>query len=129
MGLLAKIVQKVAPVAAKFGGFIPGIGPVVQKAGALLSKLPVKKVAGVVGAGAAFGAAEQYAAGRVGTRQQQASLRAQGFDKYGRPIKRSRGRKGLTGRDILGAQKVARLVHAFGYKPKIKPRKAGKGCR
>jgi hypothetical protein len=32
-------------------------------------------------------------------------------------------RRGVTGRDIQGAQRVAALVHAFGFKPKIKRRK------
>jgi len=31
-----------------------------------------------------------------------------------------RRRRGLSGRDIEGAQRVARVVQAFGYKPKIK---------
>ena len=34
-----------------------------------------------------------------------------------------RRRAGLTARDIKGAQKVARVVQAFGYKPKMQHRK------
>jgi hypothetical protein len=34
-----------------------------------------------------------------------------------------RRRAGLTARDIKGAQKVARVVQAFGYKPKLQHRK------
>ena len=34
-----------------------------------------------------------------------------------------RRRRGLSGRDIEGAQRVARVVQAFGYKPKIQRRK------
>jgi hypothetical protein len=33
---------------------------------------------------------------------------------------RKKHRRGLSGADIRGAQKVARLVQHFGYKPKIK---------
>lgn len=36
---------------------------------------------------------------------------------------KSRRGRGLTGSDIRGAQKVARLVQAFGFRPKIKARK------
>jgi hypothetical protein len=37
------------------------------------------------------------------------------------PVRRHR--RGVTGRDIQGAQRVAALVHAFGFKPQIKRRK------
>jgi hypothetical protein len=37
------------------------------------------------------------------------------------PVRRRR--RGVSGRDIQGAQRVAALVQAFGYKPKIKKRK------
>jgi len=40
-----------------------------------------------------------------------------------------RRRRGLSGRDIEGAQRVARVVQAFGYKPKIQRRKTRKGYR
>jgi len=38
------------------------------------------------------------------------------------PVKRHRA-KGVTGRDIKGAARVASLVKKFGYKPKFAPRK------
>lgn len=38
------------------------------------------------------------------------------------PVKRHRA-KGVTGRDIKGAARVASLVKKFGYKPKFSPRK------
>lgn len=39
---------------------------------------------------------------------------------------RKKGRRGLTASDIRGAQKVARLVQAFGFRPKIKARRRGR---
>jgi hypothetical protein len=36
---------------------------------------------------------------------------------------RKKHRRGLTASDIRGAQKVARLVQHFGFKPKIKARR------
>lgn len=36
---------------------------------------------------------------------------------------RKKKRHGLSASDIRGAQKVARLVHAFGFKPKVSKRK------
>jgi hypothetical protein len=43
------------------------------------------------------------------------------------PVKRRR--KGLSGRDIQGAQRVAALVSSFGYKPKLPCRRKGRKCR
>ena len=44
------------------------------------------------------------------------------------PVRRKR--KGLSGRDIQGAQRVMALVSSFGYKPKLPARRKGKkGCR
>jgi hypothetical protein len=42
---------------------------------------------------------------------------------YGLPGVRKKHRRGLTASDIRGAQKVARLVQHFGFKPKIKARR------
>ena len=39
---------------------------------------------------------------------------------------RRRKGRGLSASDIRGAQKVARLVQHFGYKPKIKARRRGR---
>jgi len=39
---------------------------------------------------------------------------------------RRKKRRGLSASDIRGAQKVARLVSHFGYKPKIRARKRGR---
>lgn len=117
MGLLAKL----APLAAKFGGFIPVVGPAVQKIGGILAKIPGRKVAAVVGAGAGFelGGRAVRGRGRMARGPMPVDPRT------GRPFQRRR-RAGLSASDIKGAQKVARLVRAFGYKPKIKPRKRGR---
>ena len=37
-------------------------------------------------------------------------------------------RKGLSGRDIQGAQRVMQLVSSFGYKPKLPCRRKGRRC-
>lgn len=127
MGLLSKFVAKAAPFAAKFGGFIPGAGPIIQKAGMILSKIPGKKVAAVVGAGAGFELGGRAVRGPSGMAGGAARARFQQIidPRTGRPFKRPK-RHGLSASDIKGAQKVARLVRAFGYKPKIKPRKRGR---
>jgi hypothetical protein len=39
---------------------------------------------------------------------------------------RRKKRRGLSASDIRGAQKVARLVQHFGFRPKIKARKRGR---
>jgi hypothetical protein len=54
------------------------------------------------------------------------------YDQFGNVIGRKgkKRAKGLSGRDIQGAQKVARVVQCFGYKPKMKYRCGKKGrCR
>lgn len=43
------------------------------------------------------------------------------------PVRRRR--KGLSGRDIQGAQRVMQLVSSFGYKPKLPCRRKGRKCR
>lgn len=40
-----------------------------------------------------------------------------------------RRRKGLSGRDIQGAQRVMALVSTFGFKPKLPCRRKGRKCR
>jgi hypothetical protein len=127
MGLLAKLLPKVGRVAQQFGGFIPGVGPVVSKVGGILAKLPGKKIAAVVGAGAGFELGGRAVRGPSGVVGGAARARFQQMidPRTGRPFQKKR-RAGLSGRDILGAQKVARVVQAFGYKPKMKKRKRGR---
>jgi len=137
MGLLAKLVQRVAPIGLKLGGMIPGpVGMAAKALGPLAAKLG-RRAPAIVAAGGAFGVAETLGSRAVGGYRTTAARGAAitTIDDYGRkwrmgkdgkwhPVKKHRA--GLSGRDILGAQKVARLVHAFGYKPKIKPRKRGR---
>lgn len=61
--------------------------------------------AAAVGGGAAFEGGARF-------------LRGQGADMMMRP----RRRRGLSGADIRGAQRVAKLVSTFGFKPKFKRR-------
>jgi hypothetical protein len=125
MGLLAKFLPKLGGLAQRFGGFIPGVGPVVSKVGGLLAKLPGKKVAAVVGAGAGFELGGRAVRGPSG--KPTMASRAAARSMYGEPgTFRRRRRAGLTANDIRGAQKVARVVQSFGYKPKIKKRKRGR---
>jgi len=42
------------------------------------------------------------------------------------PVRRKR--KGLSGRDIQGAQRVMQLVSSFGYKPKLPCRRKARKC-
>jgi len=131
MGLMAKLggrigglVSRLAPAAA----FIPGVGPVASrvmaiggKALSVARRVPAGVVrAGAIGGGAIATGAAFEVGGRI-ARGRQVLI----DPRTGKPFKKHR-RVGLSGRDILGAQKVARLVHAFGYKPKIKPRKRGR---
>ena len=49
------------------------------------------------------------------------------LDRFGNPVRRRRrSQKGVTGRDIKGANRVAKLVQKFGFKPKMKERKKRK---
>jgi len=115
MGLLSKaigLVQKIAPV-------IPGAGGIVAKGVGLLAKVPGLKVA-KAGVGLAAGGAAFEAGGRL-VRGRGAAPKID--PRTGLPFPRKKRRAGLSGRDILGAQKVARVVSAFGYKPKFKKRK------
>lgn len=114
MGLLSKVaglVTKIAPI-------LPGpIGKGVGLLAKLGTKLPggIKTAGGVVAAGAGFEAGSALVR-RAGGRGQMIDPRT------GKPFKKHR-RTGLSGRDIKGAQKVARLVRAFGFKPKFAKRK------
>jgi hypothetical protein len=133
MGLLAKLVPKLGGLAQKFGGFIPGVGPVVSKVGGLLAKLPGKKIAAVVGAGAGFElggrAVRGGPSGVLGGMARGGFMHPhKGYSVAGREHWHG-GRKkraGLTANDIRGAQKVARIVTMFGFKPKLKKRKRGR---
>jgi len=81
----------------------------------LASPKIAKQAAGVVAAGAGFEVGSRIVSGR-GRKPQLIDPRT------GKPFKKHR-RQGLSGRDIMGAQKVARVVSMFGYKPKFKKRK------
>lgn len=102
MGLIAFA----APLALKYGKRL------LTKA---MTPRIAKQAAGVVAAGAGFEVGSRLVSGR-GKKPQMIDPRT------GKPFKKHR-RAGLSGRDIMGAQKVARVVSAFGYKPKFKKRK------
>jgi hypothetical protein len=72
---------------------------------------------GAVAAGVALGSVAAGTA--VG------NLVSQGYEDMG-PVRRRR--KGLSGRDIQGAQRVMQLVSSFGYKPKLPCRRKGRKC-
>lgn len=121
MGLLAKgfgLVQKFAPM-------IPGAGGLIAKGLAIGSKVlaraprVVKAGAGLAAGGAAF------EAGGALVRPKARRGRVGAGDRYynGQEFYRRKRRAGLSGRDIQGAQKVARVVKAFGYKPKFQKRR------
>jgi hypothetical protein len=97
MGLIAAGLQIAGSVGGRF----------LSRAGA---KVAARYGVGVAGVGLAT-AVGTAVANRVGG--------GQTYDMG--PVKRRR--RGVTGRDIQGAQRVAALVHAFGFKPKIKRRK------
>jgi hypothetical protein len=97
MGLIAAGMQLAGAVGSRF----------LSRAGA---KVAARYGVGVAGVGLAT-AAGTAIANRAGGRQV--------YDMG--PARRHR--RGVTGRDIQGAQRVAALVQAFGYKPKIKKRK------
>jgi hypothetical protein len=118
MGLLAKILPKLGGALQTFGGFVPGVGPVLAKAGGLLAKIPGKKVAAVVGAGAGFELGGRAVRGRAPARRGMGLIDPRTGMAFRRPK-----RRGLTANDIRGAQKVARLVKSFGYKPHLKVKK------
>lgn len=139
MGLLAKI----GGFAARYAPMIPGpVGMAAGKIGQVVSRIGVKKAAVIVGAGAGFEAGGALArrafgggapGGFPGGMPDVCTYGPDGH-KYrlskprpaspgGRWVRcRARG-TGLSGRDIRGAQKVARVVRAFGFKPKFAKRK------
>lgn len=128
MGLFAKLSSRVGGLVSKLApaaSFIPGVGPVASRVMAIGGKalsMAKRTPAGVVTAGKyAGGAVATGAAFEVGGRL--ARGRGVAIDpRTGMPYRKRRG-QGLSARDIRGAQKVARIVQHFGYKPKIKPRK------
>lgn len=78
-------------------------------------KVAARYGVGVVGVGAAT-AAGTAIANRMGG----GSIEDMG------PVRKRR--KGLSGRDIQGAQRVMQLVSSFGYKPKLPCRRKGRKC-
>lgn len=98
MGLLAPLLQAGTQLAQRFA----------TRAGA---KVAARYGVGVAGVGAAT-AAGTALANRMGGGGRVIDMG---------PVRRHR--RGVTGRDIQGAQRVAALVHAFGFKPQIKRRK------
>ena len=117
MGFMAAI-PILKSVAAKFA---PQLAAGAKRIGGkLLSKVTAKRAAGVVAAGAGF-----EVGGRLVRGGGQGAMRGLIDPRTGKPFPR-RKRHGLSASDIRGAQKVARLVRAFGYKPKIKPRRRGR---
>jgi hypothetical protein len=114
---MSKLMRKVAPIGLKLMSMAPGP---IGMAGKVLSKIPMRKTAAVAAAGGVFGAAETIGSRGVGGYRTRMQVPID--PRTGRPY-RKRSRQGLSGRDIKGAQKVARLVQAFGFRPKIKPRK------
>jgi len=97
MGLIAAGMQLAGQVGSRF----------LSRAGA---KVAARYGVGVAGVGLAT-AAGTAIANRAGGRQVMDMGPAR------------RRRRGLSGRDIEGAQRVARVVQTFGYKPKMQRRK------
>lgn len=87
----------------------------LQRAGTKIANRYGGKAAGVVLAGSTV-AAGTVAGNRL----------SGGWQDMG-PARRRR--KGLSGRDIQGAQRVMQLVSTFGYKPKLPCRRKGRKCR
>lgn len=135
MGLLAKF----GGLASFGASFIPGVGGLAAKAITALTAHPLAAVGGAGAVGAAAGAGTALAltggggGGPPGMMRRVCVIGPDGH-KYAmskpRPASpggrwyrcRPRGR-GISARDIRGAQKVARVVHAFGWKPKMHKRK------
>lgn len=80
-----------------------------------------KKITGTTAAKVAVGAGTIAAGTALGN-----VMSGGGWEDMG-PARRRR--KGLSGRDIEGAQRVMRLVSTFGYKPKLPCRRKGRKCR
>jgi hypothetical protein len=103
MGLLSTALQVGSSVAGKF----------LSRAG---TKVAARYGVGVAGVGLATAAGTA-----IGNRMQGGG---QVYDMG--PVRRKR--KGLSGRDIQGAQRVMQLVSSFGYKPKLPCRRKGRKC-
>jgi hypothetical protein len=78
------------------------------------------KVAARYGVGVAGVGLATAAGTAIGNRMQGGNVVDMG------PVRRRR--KGLSGRDIQGAQRVMQLVSSFGYKPKLPCRRKGRKC-
>jgi len=105
MGLLSTAVQLGGQALSRFAG----------RAGA---KVAARYGVGMVGVGAAT-AAGTAIANRMG-----GGGGGQVYDMG--PVRKKR--KGLSGRDIQGAQRVMQLVSSFGYKPKLPCRRKARKC-
>jgi hypothetical protein len=90
-------------------------------AGAKYGPSIIKAAGQYAGAGVQPSGSPMYPGGPMGFA---APARGGGFASSGGP--RKKHRRGLTASDIRGAQKVARVVQHFGYKPKIKARRRGR---
>jgi len=103
--------------------------PAILQAGAGLLRRGAERViqrAGTVLGSRVGGIAVGTVGGTVLANRMTGGARALGRgDPYydGEAFYRRRRRRGLSGRDIEGAQRVARVVSTFGYKPKFKRRK------
>lgn len=105
-------------------------GPkLMGKAGGALRSLLGGRAARVgavaVGTGAAFEAGGRVVRGRRPGLQYDPQTGQRINPRTGLPFRKRR--RGVTGADIRGAQRVARLVSAFGFKPKFARRKKRRG--
>jgi hypothetical protein len=78
------------------------------------------KVAARYGVGAGAVGLATAAGTAIGNRMQGGTIEDMG------PVRRRR--KGLSGRDIQGAQRVMALVSSFGFKPKLPCRRKARKC-
>jgi len=91
------LLDSLAAAAAKYGpSIVKALGTTISGQGAGSGMYPGSPTSGFVGGG------PRSSTGTLGT------------------TGRKRHRRGLSASDIRGAQKVARLVQHFGYKPKVK---------
>lgn len=99
-------------LADTFGGWAQQYGPgILQGLSRAFEQTPMGRSSGMQGYQGPMGPQLGFAAPRART------------GGYGGP---RRKRRGLSAADIRGAQKVARLVQHFGFRPKIKARKRGR---
>jgi len=97
-------------------------GALIPRRPAVMPRLPRPASGGVLGGGRVgrIGGAIGGIAGQVGVSAGTNYV----LDHFGNPVRRRRrSQKGVTGRDIKGANRVAKLVQKFGFKPKMKERK------